>query len=141
MWFMNHVFNPILRWLLTSPLHGWMSKDVMLIAFRGRKSGKEYITPVQYARNGQTVWIIVGFPENKHWWRNLVGGADVRLCLQRAWFTGHAVVFQGEADRQEIIAGLSEMRNKYPNAKSTDYKVEDPSFSAAGKVVIKVELN
>jgi deazaflavin-dependent oxidoreductase (nitroreductase family) len=140
MWFMNHVFNPILRWILTSPLHKMMSNDVALIAFRGKKSGREYITPVQFARSGQVVWIIVGFPEKKRWWHNLVGGADVRLCLQRQWLTGRATLLQGEADQAEIIAGLNEMTRKYPSAKSTQYGLDNPAFSTSDRVVVRVDL-
>jgi deazaflavin-dependent oxidoreductase (nitroreductase family) len=140
MWFMNHVFNPIVRWMLTSPLHNWLSKDVLLIAFRGRKSGKEYVIPVQYARDGSIVWIVVGFPAQKRWWRNLVGGGAVRLCLQREWLSGDAVLYQGEAGRAGVMEGLGAMVKKYPNSKSTNYGLETPAFSAEGQVVIKVVL-
>jgi len=126
MWFMNHVYNPIVSWLLQSPFHSGLSKDVLLIAFTGKKSGKEYITPVQYVRDGSTIWIVVGWPENKRWWRNLGGGAPVRLCLQRQWLSGDAVVFDGEAGRQGVIEGLRAMAAKYPKMRSTQYGQEDP---------------
>lgn len=138
MWFMNHVYNPIVRWLLQSRFHSWLSKDVLLIALTGKKSGKEYITPVQYASEGSVVWIVVGWPENKRWWRNLVGGAPVRLCLQRQWQAGNAVVFEGESGRQGVIEALRAMATKYPNMKAAQYGQDDPTFNAAGHVVIKV---
>jgi deazaflavin-dependent oxidoreductase (nitroreductase family) len=140
MWFMNHVFNPIVRALLQSPFHNWMSKDVLLIAFRGRKSGKEYVAPVQYVRDGSIVWIVVGWPEQKRWWHNLTGGAAVRLCLQRAWLAGDTMVFDGESGRQGVIEGLRAMAGKYPSNKATQYGQDDPGFKAAGHVVIKVTL-
>lgn len=141
MWFMNHIYNPIVRWLLQSPFHADLSKDVLLIAFTGKKSGKEYITPVQYARSGSVVWIVVGWPENKRWWRNLVGGAAVRLCLERLWVNGTAVVFDGESDRQGIIEGLRAMAEKYPKMKATQYGLDESAFDATGHVVVKIVLS
>ena len=43
-------FNPMITWLLRSPLHGLVSKSIMLITYKGRKSSKEYTTPVNYLR-------------------------------------------------------------------------------------------
>jgi hypothetical protein len=42
------LYNPIVSWLLRSPLQGLMSSSTMLITFAGRKSGKTYTTPVNY---------------------------------------------------------------------------------------------
>jgi hypothetical protein len=33
-------YNTLLIWLLRSPFHGFLSGSMMLISFRGRKSGK-----------------------------------------------------------------------------------------------------
>jgi deazaflavin-dependent oxidoreductase (nitroreductase family) len=141
MWFMNHIYNPIVRWLLQSPFHASLSKDVLLIAFTGKKSGKEYITPVQYARDGSVVWIVVGWPENKRWWRNLVGGATVCLCLNRQWVSGTALVFDGESGRQGVIEGLRVMSAKYPKIKAAQYGQDAPAFDATGHVVVKIILS
>ncbi len=78
MWFMNKIANPFVKLILRSPLHGWMSAAVLLITYRGRKSGKEYTLPVQYVQDGNNVYIVPGFAEKKTWWRNLKGGADLR---------------------------------------------------------------
>jgi len=47
----------------------------MLITFTGRKSGRQYTTPVRYFRDSETVRCFTS-AENQ-WWRNLRGGADV----------------------------------------------------------------
>jgi hypothetical protein len=77
MWFMNKFVNPLVRLILRSPLHGLMDGSLLLIIYRGRKSGKDYTLPVQYARDGSTIYIVPGMPEKKTWWRNLRGGAPV----------------------------------------------------------------
>jgi len=51
-------FNPIMIWLLKSPLHGFISKGVMLVTVTGRKSGKFFLTPTNYVRDGNTLWVI-----------------------------------------------------------------------------------
>lgn len=49
------VINPIVKGLLRSPLHGLMSKNTMLIEFKGRKSGRMFTTPVSYHIEGDRV--------------------------------------------------------------------------------------
>ena len=141
MWLMNHLFNPLVRWILGSRLHGLMSKNVMLISFQGRKSGKHYTTPVEYFRSDQEVWIIVGFPEKKRWWMNLKGGAAVNLCLRGEWYSGLAVALEGEADRTPIVRGLELITAHYPalNRKYKNYS--DPSFDLAGIVLVRIDLD
>ena len=77
-------FNPITTWIMRSPLHGFVSKNMMLITYTGRKSGKQYTTPVNYleiAKNGSTFLYTTSYRE-RVWWRNLRGGAEVTLRLQ-----------------------------------------------------------
>ena len=74
------IINPTMRVLLRSPVHGLLSRSLMLISFTGRKSGRRYTTPVRYIRIGTTVRCFTS-PENQ-WWRNLRGGADVTLRIE-----------------------------------------------------------
>ena len=41
-------FNPIMEWVLKSPLQGMLSGNTMIVHFTGRKSGKEYHLLVGY---------------------------------------------------------------------------------------------
>lgn len=74
------VINPVMRFLLRSPLHALWSRSLMLITFTGRKSGRKFTTPVRYIRIGTTVRCFTS-AENQ-WWRNLRGGADVVLHIE-----------------------------------------------------------
>jgi hypothetical protein len=47
-------FNLMIVWLLKSPLHGMISKGVMLVSVTGRKSGRMISTPTNYLRDGNT---------------------------------------------------------------------------------------
>jgi hypothetical protein len=71
--FLNKVMSTVIR----SPLHGMVSKSIMLITFTGRKSGKTYTTPISYTRNDD---LVTAFTHAK-WVRNLDGGAPVTLII------------------------------------------------------------
>lgn len=51
-------YNLFTRWLLRSPLQSMISKNFMLITYTGRKSGKVYDTPVNYARDGNLLTVV-----------------------------------------------------------------------------------
>ena len=52
------VVNPFMKSLLRSPLHGWMSGSVTILGFQGRKSGREFATPLSYVREDRTVFLL-----------------------------------------------------------------------------------
>ena len=74
------LYNPMVIWLLRSPLRSLVDKQTMLITVTGRKSGKHYTFPVSYIRDGETLLIIS--QRNRTWWRNLRDGAPVTIFLQ-----------------------------------------------------------
>ncbi|NMC86251.1 MAG: nitroreductase family deazaflavin-dependent oxidoreductase [Anaerolineaceae bacterium] len=141
MWWMNHVLNPLMRWILSGPLHGWMDKGVMLISFQGRKSKKFYTTPVQYVQAGQEIWVTVGMPEKKRWWWNLVGGGLVNVCLRGEWLSGDALVLRGEDDREEIRRGLSEKLKQFPQSAHYLPDPQKSDFMVGDVVMVKVMLH
>ena len=116
MWFMNRIANPLVRLLLRSPLHGLMSASVLLITYRGRKTGKAHTLPTQYARDGSQVYIVVGMPEQKTWWRNLRGGQAVSLTLAGKVVPGQAVIVDGSSDRELAARALACYVSRFPSA-------------------------
>ncbi len=79
-------FNRIVLSLLDSPMHGAMSGSTMTLHFRGRKSGKQYATPVDYAREilpdgNERLWTMSD--RGRSWWRNFNGGAPADLLIKR----------------------------------------------------------
>jgi hypothetical protein len=80
-WVTNHLANPLMRPLLHSPARHRLGRHLALIRYRGRRTGRSYELPVQYARDGDRVWILPGAPGRTTWWRNLRGGAAVDLVL------------------------------------------------------------
>jgi len=72
-------YNPLVIRILRSPLHALMSGSVLLLTFRGRRSGRTYTTPVSYIREGEDVLLVAA--RDHSWWKNLRGGAPVRLRI------------------------------------------------------------
>ena len=73
------IINPCMGLLLRSPLHGLVSRNLMLITFRGRVTGRSYSTPVRYIRVGAKIrWFT---SRDAKWWPNLKHDPTVVLRL------------------------------------------------------------
>ncbi len=149
MWFLNKIANPFVRLILQSPLHGIMSAALLLITYRGFKTGKEYTLPVQYVKEGQTIYLVPGMPEKKVWWRNLRGGTPVRLLLAGKPLLGKADLLEGDAAREGIAQALSVYLRRFPAAAKMHHVCleNDGSFNqdsirqaALSTIVVRVEL-
>ncbi|WP_217707184.1 nitroreductase/quinone reductase family protein [Nonomuraea rhodomycinica] len=86
----TRLVNPVVAWALRTPLHDLLSQRIVLLTVTGRRSGAPIRLPVQYERRGDT--LTVTSRPARLWWRNLQGGAPVRLVLEGVTWTGHAVV-------------------------------------------------
>jgi deazaflavin-dependent oxidoreductase (nitroreductase family) len=73
--------NPVVAWLLRSPLHGLASRGLALLTITGRRSGRRYSIPVGYQREDSHLIVMVSHADTKQWWRNFrePGPVDVRL--------------------------------------------------------------
>jgi deazaflavin-dependent oxidoreductase (nitroreductase family) len=57
---------------------------IMVIKHRGRKSGKEYLTPVNYADVDGEIYCTAGFGSTSDWYRNMLVNPQVELWLPGA---------------------------------------------------------
>jgi deazaflavin-dependent oxidoreductase (nitroreductase family) len=103
--FVNHA----MKLVLCSPMHGMVSKTVLLITFTGRKSGKTYTTPVSYSQTDDQVYIFT----HADWWKNLRSGTPITLRLQGRELQGLAEPVA--EDKQAIAAGLAAHLRKVPS--------------------------
>lgn len=74
------LINPPVKYLLRSPLHGLLSKNTLLLEFKGRKSGRALSTPISYHRDGQSVHCFTN--RSFGWWRNLSTSQKVQLTIR-----------------------------------------------------------
>jgi deazaflavin-dependent oxidoreductase (nitroreductase family) len=147
--FMNKIINPMVGLILRSPLHGLMSGSLLIISCCGRKTGREYHLPVQYAQAGKILYIVPGMPEQKTWWRNLKEAAPVKLTLRGRSVAGNAVVLKADSDAEAILEGFGVFLRRFPAmAKANSMRAgADESFNAeelreaaAKAVIIRVKL-
>ena len=83
-------FNGVMRWILRSPVHALVSKDMMLITVTGRKTGTQYTLPVSYAREEGR--ILCSADRSRGWWKNVRSGDTVLLQLCGRKLAGRARV-------------------------------------------------
>jgi len=123
--------NPLIAVILRSPLHSMMSKTVLLITFTGRKSGKQYTTPVSYSQEGGTVYVFT----NGDWWKNLQGGAQVSLWLRGQELNGFALAVSD--DKQRIADGLGLFLSRHPSNKGVYAVTLDESGKPKAEDLLK----
>jgi deazaflavin-dependent oxidoreductase (nitroreductase family) len=124
--------NDFMAWVLRSPCHGMLSNGMMLITVTGRKTGKTYTTPVGYYEEGDCLWILSS--RDRKWWRNLQGGADVKLLLKRKPVTGFA---DTELDGKSVETRMYDYIKYIPQAaKSFGVRVENGMANAEDIVQI-----
>jgi deazaflavin-dependent oxidoreductase (nitroreductase family) len=87
----NRTANPVVRAVLSSPFHPFLSRNLALITVTGRRSGRRYTFPVGYRQDGDRVLINVGWPERKHWWRNLKDAGQVEMRIRGTRRAGRAL--------------------------------------------------
>ena len=73
---------------------------IMVLTFRGRKSGKEYTFPIGYMQEGSDLICYSPFG----WWTNLEGGVPVAVTLRGQRMAGRADVC---TDTATIASGMA----------------------------------
>jgi F420H(2)-dependent quinone reductase len=106
----NRVANPVVGTLLRSPAGRGLGRHLAVLRYRGRRSGLTHDVVVLYGVDGSTVWINVGWPEHKKWWRNLREPSPVELWLAGRHHGATAVAVLGQADPHRAAAGLAVYR-------------------------------
>ncbi len=91
-----HAMNPFMVFMLRIGL-GWtmnimpsVSGRIMVIKHCGRKSGKEYLTPVNYAIVDGEVYCTAGFGATSDWYKNIMANPEVLLWLPEGKRKAHA---------------------------------------------------
>lgn len=146
---MNRILNPVVGLILKSPLHGIMSSALLLLIYRGRKSGKKYQLPVQYVQEGETIYIVPGTPQRKVWWRNFEESAPVRVVLRGRERSGKASLLTGEKAEAEIAKALKLYFKRFPSAArmhnvsvhdNGTYEAESLDRAARETIIVQVNL-
>jgi F420H(2)-dependent quinone reductase len=113
--------NSVVEKILTSPAHRILSGSTVLIRYRGRRSGTEYTTPVQYADAHVGYVVLVGKPETKTWWRNFTDMGQLQVLLAGTWIPMTAHALRGVDDPEAVEPLLRSYALRHPRVvKSLD---------------------
>ena len=91
--------NPALKFLLRTPLAGAARKQLMVLSFKGRKSGTPYSIPVSAHHIDNTLYALAG----ANWTKNFRDGAAAEVLHD-----GRTMAMRGELiDDPEVFAELA----------------------------------
>ena len=72
---------------------------ILILTFEGRKTGKEYSTPLIFGRDGENYVIVAsqgGRPEHPDWYLNLVANPEVGVQVKADRFRARARTTEGD---------------------------------------------
>ena len=124
--------NPLVNRLLDSRLAGPMGRHLLLLRYRGRRSGRTVTTPVGYVRDGRRI-VIVTSPSYR-WWPNFVGGARADLRLPGGWRRATVEVVPPDDPRYDEAVALQVARRGPGMLRGFGVEVDD-----AGRVTAEAK--
>jgi hypothetical protein len=109
-WKPSSFSNMMVAVLLHTPiLHRLISNQILLLSFKGRKSGKRITIPVGYTRDGNTLTILTKC--FRGWWHNFEAAVPVDLLIAGNHCHGTA---RATANAEMSTNVLSDVLQKYP---------------------------
>jgi hypothetical protein len=125
------VVNVPMRAALSLPFRTPLSANLMLVSYTGAKSGKAYLQPVSYARDGETLLT----PGGGRWTLNLKGGRKVTLRLRGRSVPARADLV-GDPDEVErllevIAAGNPRAMRFIPLPRRPDGRLDPDALATA----------
>jgi hypothetical protein len=91
--------NSLVLAILRSPVHRVLSGVVLELRYTGRRSGREYAIPVEYARSGERVVVRPQAAGRARWWRNF--GTPMPVTVRLAGQVRHARALAVEPDQPQ----------------------------------------
>src|SRR5215204_614594 len=94
--------NAVVLAVLRSPAHRLLSGVTVELRYTGRRTGRQYVLPVQYARDGSRLVVVPQDANSKTWWRNFRTPQSVTVRLAGRLREGTArVVDRGDTAWEE----------------------------------------
>jgi hypothetical protein len=107
---MLRVVNPLLKFLLHTPVAGVAGKSMMVLSFTGRKSGRRYSVPVSAHQIGGDLYALAGAA----WRLNFPGGAPAEVLHNGETTTMHGELIEDPS----AVAELSRRSAEHYGAKT-----------------------
>src|SRR5262245_46297129 len=75
--------NPLVRGVLGSPAHRLLSRQLLVLTYRGHRSGRSFRIPLRYVETADRAVIALAVrPERKLWWRSFVEPSAATLTVR-----------------------------------------------------------
>jgi deazaflavin-dependent oxidoreductase (nitroreductase family) len=105
---LNRFMVPLWRLGLGGLLNSWPSVGgrLMVLVHRGRRSGHEYRTPLNYAVVDGHVHCLAGFGGATDWYRNALAAPTVELWLPDGWWVAQAIDVSAAPERIELMRAV-----------------------------------
>ncbi|MCR9094008.1 MAG: nitroreductase/quinone reductase family protein [bacterium] len=137
---LNVGMRPLLRM-------GVAKGNLCILRYAGRKSGKQYETPLSYVREGSQVRLLSSY--NTSWWKNFTGESrpvEVEIAGERLPGSARAITTDSEAFRtgvREFLTALPRDASVYGIKLEADRtpRASDIEQCASHVVLIEVELD
>lgn len=100
------VINPVIMFLLRTPLHRLLSHNFIVLTFKGRKTGTMISTPVGYTPKGNSL-VVFTF---SNWWKNLQANPEVQVRLRGRDVRGRATLVTEPRQVAEAVNLLLDVR-------------------------------
>jgi len=136
--------NPPMRALMRSPLHGLASRNLALLCYQGRRSGRQFETPLSYVREGGVVRFLSS--HNTRWWTNFrAGPTPVQIEIARERHSGQARLLEGDSERfregvRRFLTVLPRDAMVYGIGLDSDRRPRESDLAKAGDHVVLVEV-
>lgn len=75
----------------------------LVITHYGRKSGKKYLTPVNYATVAGEIYCTSGFGVQSDWYKNLIHHPEIEMWMSDGWWKAKAEDIVNHPDRLPIM--------------------------------------
>lgn len=136
--------NPVMRALLRSPLHTVASRNLGLLCYRGRRSGRRFETPLSYVREGSTIRFLSS--RETRWWTNFrAGPLPVEVEIGRKRHAGVARLLEHDSDAlregvRRFLTALPRDAMVYGIKLDPDRRPRESDLAKVGDHVILVEV-
>ncbi len=79
---------------------------IMVISHKGRDTGSDYQTPVNYYPEGEFLYCTSAFGTDSDWYLNIIANPQVEVWLPDGWFTGEAEILDDSPVRREMLRNV-----------------------------------
>jgi hypothetical protein len=131
------VVNPVLRFALRTPLLGAPGKELMVLSFNGRKSGKRYSIPLSAHHLDGTLYALIGAP----WKVNFRDGAAADVLHQRTTTAMRGELIRDTPVVADLYHRLAELYGPTRAQRSMGLSFRDDATPTLDDFTTAVEVN